>query len=106
MVFAGRGAAKDVARAEELFERTCPTVDAGSACADAAKVFREGKLVPKDTARAASYMERMCAASGNGCMQVADMYLDGKDVPKDRDRALGLYEGMCTKGTAAARRPR
>lgn len=102
MVFAGRGAARDVARAEVLFERTCPTVDAGSACADAAKAFREGKLVPKDTARAASYLERMCAASGNGCMHVADMYLDGKDVPKDRDRALGLYEGMCTKGNGAA----
>ncbi|MBZ5709477.1 sel1 repeat family protein [Nannocystis pusilla] len=98
MVFAGRGATKDAARAEALFERTCPSTDAGLSCADLAKAFREGKVVPRDVRRAASYMERMCTAKGIGCTEVADMYLAGKDVPKDRDRALKMYDDMCTKG--------
>ncbi|WP_096328831.1 tetratricopeptide repeat protein [Nannocystis exedens] len=102
MVFAGRGTAKDAARAEALFERTCPTTGAGSTCGTLARMFREGAQVPKDGARAATYMERMCNASGNGCLEVADMYLTGKDVAKDRDRALKLYEDLCQKGNNTA----
>ena len=53
----------------------------------------------KDTAKAAGYVERACAAGDkNACVEHAWALARGEGLPKDEPKAVAALDALCTEG--------
>ncbi|GBG25897.1 Cytochrome c oxidase assembly factor 7-like [Hondaea fermentalgiana] len=82
----GFGCAKDVPKAQKLFENACEENDP-IACFKLGRLFLDGERkhhVPRDAPRAFTHMKKACdLGHPNGCQVLAVMYRKGDGVKKD-----------------------
>lgn len=81
--------------------------DAGeaSACFNLGEMYRDGKGVGKDVAKAVNLFVKACdGSSGDACDELRRLYTAGKEVGKDearaaefRARAMALWEAGCER---------
>ena len=99
---AGRGVARDEARARELFAQSC---DLGWAagCSSLAEIYLRGEGVAVDSERAASGFSQACGAGeAMSCLRLGLMYRLGQGFAPDPTRAAELIEQACSMGLAEA----
>jgi TPR repeat protein len=75
----------------------------GQACGFAAWIYREGRGVPKDLARAVGFLERACAAGQReSCVQHAWSQARGEGIAKNEVKAMAALDGLCEEKFYAA----
>jgi hypothetical protein len=96
-----RAAAGDAAagpRAVAVLEQPCEAGDA-PACGVLGTVYLDGRVAPRDLARAAATFARACEASdGEGCAGLGIMNATGAGVARDELLAAGLFKRGCIDG--------
>jgi len=66
-------------------------------------VYGDGRGVPKDLARAASFLEQACAAGARpACVQHAWALARGEGLVKDEPKAMAALDSLCTDKVFAA----
>ncbi len=93
----GDGVPADKAKGEKLMQAAC---DAGSlfTCTNLGILMRDGKLGPKNQARATALFEKACPAEATACNELALVYELGLGVTKDLPKSISLFEQACTGG--------
>lgn len=73
--------------------------DRPAACGLLGSLYEEGKLVPRDVARALDLYQRGCGRSdGRSCGKLGALKWHGDGVPQDRRRGLALMQQGCSIG--------
>ena len=101
----GEGAAKNGAKALELFRKGCETARTKSSwsCGMAGIIHVEGLSVPKDPAEGARWLVNGCEtpdpqrADDQACNRLGLLYAAGTGVAKDPDRARALFKRACDR---------
>lgn len=101
----GEGAAKNGAKALELFRNGCETARTKStwSCGMAGIIHVEGLSVPKDPAEGARWLAKGCEtpdparADEQACNRLGLLYAAGSGVPKDLARARSLFKQACDR---------
>ena len=91
-------------------EQVLPELERGcseglaSTCSYLAWLYRGGHGVPSDMAKAASYLQRACAAGDkrNACIEHAWMVMYGEGPAKDETKGAAALQGLCDEGTLEA----
>jgi TPR repeat protein len=99
----GEGAAKNGAKALELFRYGCETARTAStwSCGMAGIIHVEGLSVTKDPAEGARWLAKGCEtpdparADEQACNRLGLLYAAGSGVPKDPARARALFKRAC-----------
>ena len=95
----GRGVAKSVQTAHDLFQRACDegqTEATATGCYYLAITYAKGEGVPQSYVESAKYFERACDhAWGESCAALADQYEQGQGVKQDKDKAAELNYKAC-----------
>jgi len=99
----GEGAAKNGAKALELFRNGCETARTKNAwsCGMAGIIHVEGLSVPKDPTEGARWLAKGCEtpdparADAQACNRLGLLYAAGSGVPKDLARAGALFKRAC-----------
>lgn len=82
-------------KAAAMFEKGC-SIGVPLACAHLAAMYRHGRGVARDMARAVELNERACAANiAEACNNLGDMFETGDGVTRNLERAKSLYEQTC-----------
>jgi TPR repeat protein len=96
----GRGVARNVGSARQLFDWSCRRGD-GRACFDLGVLYDTPRASTKDEARSAALFQNGCAAGETGaCSRYGLMLAHGRGVPRDESRALTLLQRACHAGDA------
>jgi TPR repeat protein len=88
----GDGAAKDVKRAFEAYQRACDLSQLG-ACRAVASYYLSGSpgVVDQNPTKAAQIFDRACKAGNSGsCFDLATLYEQGKGVKRNPKKAARL----------------
>jgi TPR repeat protein len=101
----GEGAAKNGAKALELFRNGCDTVQTKNAwsCGMAGIIHVEGLSVAKDPAEGARWLAKGCEtpepqrADAQACDRLGLLYAAGSGVTKDLERARALFKRACER---------
>ena len=104
------GAAKNGAKALELFRNGCETARTKNtwSCGMAGIIHVEGLSVPKDPAEGARWLAKGCEtpdpgrADGQACDRLGLLYAAGRGVPKDPARAQWLFKRACERKDESA----
>ena len=99
----GEGAAKNGAKALELFRNGCETARTKNtwSCGMAGIIHVEGLSVPKDPTEGARWLAKGCEtpdparADAQACNRLGLLYAAGSGVPKDLVRAQALFKRAC-----------
>ena len=96
------GDAAACGRIVPAYERAC-SEDSAQACAALGWFHEQGKGIPRDLERAASFYLMACnLGEKKACVSLAAMQAEGKGVPKDAAAAWATAERLCTEGTNEA----
>jgi branched-chain amino acid transport system substrate-binding protein len=97
---AGKGIARDIARAAQLYERACEGGHA-PACMALGVLYSRGDGVAKNPRRAVQLFKRACDSGHvKGCRNLGTMYAHGDGVVQDDSRAVQLFKQACDGGNA------
>jgi uncharacterized protein len=94
----GQGAAPDVNRAAQLYQKAC---ELGSAlgCHNLGYLLSEGPGIAHDAAKAASLFERACTeGEARGCNSLGAAFFAGAGVAANPSTAAGLFKRACNGG--------
>lgn len=84
--------------AAEMWVKACEARDPG-ACFAAGNRFRKGEGVPRDSAKAATYLEQGCWLEEFGaCINLGRMLRDGEGIQRDAAKAVSLFQRACEAG--------
>ena len=93
---AGEGVAKDLNKANSLYEKAC-NLGVGVSCAVLGDNYANGIGDTADLNKANSLYEKACSLDiGTGCKHLGDNYQYGIGVTKDLNKANSLYEKACS----------
>ncbi len=100
MIAAGRGVAKDEARAIELLAQACRDGEP-MACRHTADVLATGETVARDAKRAIEMFGALCDGGlGTACSYLGALAEAGTEMPADHARSLALFKRACDAGYA------
>jgi TPR repeat protein len=82
----------------EMFVRACDARDP-EGCYAAGNRFRYGRVVPRDSPKAAKYYEQGCSLDQwASCINLGRMLRDAEGVPREAARAVGFFQRACDAG--------